>query len=251
MTDEDVRAAVAAHSAWYHRIELRPGIVTPGINDSRRILELLELPDDLSGKTVLDIGARDGFFAFECERRGAKVTAVDYYPAEGTGFALCARVLGSNVSFVQENIFHLTPERFGTFDLVLMLGLLYHLRDPLGALDIVHRLCADRCIVETHILDNHLVLGDRSVVPLESIDPRLATLPIMQFYPGRTLNNDATNYWAPNIACLEAMASEAGFAVQRTHVEGNRAILHATAEQDPMTLYQRSIARGDTLPRAQ
>lgn len=248
MTDDEVRSAVAAYRPWYHRIELRPGVVTPGINDSQRILELLEIPDNLRGKTVLDLGTRDGFFAFECERRGAQVTAVDYYPAEATGFALCARVLGSATTFIQENVFNLTPEKLGTFDLVLMLGLLYHLRDPLGALDAVHRLCADRLILETHVLDDHFLRADGTVVPLAAVDAGLADVPIMQFYPDTTLNNDATNYWAPNAACLQAMAREAGFAVERVHIEGNRAIMHARAEHDEITIYHREIASGKVLP---
>lgn len=66
-----------AEFEWYHTVELAPGVLTPGRYDHRRYLRHYELPDDLSGKTVLDIGAASGFFSFEFEKRGGRVTAVD------------------------------------------------------------------------------------------------------------------------------------------------------------------------------
>src|SRR5215212_12012394 len=73
---ESARDAVAANPVWYHTIELAPGVITPGYVDMRPVAERL-LPDDLSGKRALDIGTFDGFWAFEMERRGAEVTAID------------------------------------------------------------------------------------------------------------------------------------------------------------------------------
>ena len=73
MSDEAVWARIHAIRHWYHRIEIKPGIVTPGINDATVTLAMLDLPDDATGLRVLDVGTRDGFFAFELERRGAEV----------------------------------------------------------------------------------------------------------------------------------------------------------------------------------
>ena len=94
------------------------------------------------GLSVLDIGAWDGFFSFECERRGAsRVVAADYFSWHGSGwgtkagFTLARDVLGSKVEDVDIDVMDLTPERVGTFDLVLFLGVLYHLRHPLLALE--------------------------------------------------------------------------------------------------------------------
>src|SRR5690606_4371760 len=97
---EQLRERIASVSPWYHQIELAPGIVTPGVNDSAYTLARLDFPDDLSGKRAIDIGARDGFFSFELERRGAEVLAVDMMPREQTGFAVAADVLGSKVEYV-------------------------------------------------------------------------------------------------------------------------------------------------------
>src|SRR6201996_4023048 len=147
---EDAQEAlrlIAAHPHWYHQIEVAPGVVTPGVNDSQMILDTLRLPDDLSGLRVLDIGARDGFFSFECERRGAaEVVAIDYLPPEETGFPIAKKLVGSDVELRQANVYDLTPEEFGTFDLVLFLGVLYHLRDPMLALDRIADVSTGRVI---------------------------------------------------------------------------------------------------------
>jgi tRNA (mo5U34)-methyltransferase len=104
VTAANISEELAGFPHWYHRIEVAPGIVTPGINDSPAALRALGLPDDLTGRRVLDIGTRDGFFAFECERRGAEVVAVDAAPLEHTGFAIAARLLGSKVRYEQRSI---------------------------------------------------------------------------------------------------------------------------------------------------
>src|SRR5262245_34297053 len=131
---EEARKRIAAHEHWYHQIEVAPGVVTPGINDSQQILAALRLPERLDGQRVLDIGARDGFFSFECERRGAEVVAIDSMPPEQTGFPIAKELVGSGVEMLQRNVYDLSPEEFGSFDLILFLGVLYHLRDPMLAL---------------------------------------------------------------------------------------------------------------------
>ena len=240
--------AIAAHEDWYHRIELAPDVVTPGVNDSQHVLELLELPFSLIGKRVLDLGTRDGFFAFEAEKRGAEVIAVDYLPAHATGFALAAKVLGSKVTYVQENVFNCTPERFGTFDIVFMLGLLYHLRDPLGALDMVRDLAHDRVYVETYVCDEDVELADGSHSSLVQLDSRLAKTPLMMFLPGASLNADPSNFWAPNAACVEAMMIEANFTVRSLKRTKNRVLATGEVAGDEDRLYQRRIARGEDHP---
>jgi tRNA (mo5U34)-methyltransferase len=240
--------AIAAYTNWYHRIELAPGVVTPGTNDSDSVLEMLDLPFSLRGKRVLDIGTRDGYFAFEAEKRGAEVLAVDYVPAAATGFALAAEILQSRVTYVQENIYNCTPERFGKFDIVFMLGLLYHLRDPLGALDILHDLCTDQAFIETYVCDDQIFLADGTTVPLAAVDSRLPATPLMAFLPGMSLNADPTNFWAPNTSCVKAMLREANFKVLAVKRVENRAIVKAEIASDEETLYHRRIARGEMQP---
>ena len=125
-------------------MELPGGVVTPGVDDPRDRLRLLELPDDMSGLSVLDVGAWDGFFSFECERRGAeRVVAADWFAwqqaARGAkrSFELAREAFGSQVEDVEVRVEELSPERVGTFDLVLFVGVLYHVRDPIRALEAV------------------------------------------------------------------------------------------------------------------
>lgn len=241
MSDEFSRAQELIDSVdpWYHRIEVLPGLTTPGVNDSQLVLRALDLPDDLSGLRVLDIGTRDGFFAFECERRGANVTAVDYMPWEQTGFPVARELLGSNVEFQQANVYDLSHEKFGEFDLVLFLGVLYHLRDPMLALDRIWDVCRGRLIVETQIIDEGLLTPEGDFVRLADLDPRLSNIPLMQFYPGDSLNADPTCVWAPNEAGLRAMLEEVGFAVDGQFRLGQRGLAFAAWQDDHERRYWR------------
>jgi tRNA (mo5U34)-methyltransferase len=239
-TDEDARRLIATVPHWYHCIEVRPGIVTPGLNAAGIVLQHLELPDDCRGMRALDIGTRDGFFAFELERRGADVVAVDYMPSTRTGFGVASQLLGSRVRFVHGNIYELTPDELGTFDVVLFLGLLYHLPDPFGAMEIVRRLCHGVMCLESHAIDNGL-LQDGELCPLPAA---LTKVPLMQFYPGRSLNNDPTNFWGPNLACLEALARETRFEVRSSHLVGARAIVNCRAIEDQDRAFYNAMARG-------
>lgn len=241
MSDEFSRAQELIDSVdpWYHQIEVLPGLTTPGVNDSQLVLRALDLPDDMSGLRVLDIGTRDGFFAFECERRGANVTAVDYMPSEQTGFPVARELLGSKVEFQQANVYDLSHEKFGEFDLVLFLGVLYHLRDPMLALDRIWDLCRGRLIVETQIIDDGLLTPEGDFVRLVDLDPRLSNIPLMQFYPGDSLNADPTCVWAPNEAGLRAMLEEVGFSVDGQFRLGQRGLAFATWQDDHERRYWR------------
>lgn len=205
MSGSDLRARVAAHR-WYQTIDLGDGLVTQGVDDTPRRLGTIDLPASLAGRTVLDIGAWDGFFSFECERRGAaRVVAADYYSwhaSEGwgrkAGFEMAREALGSRVEDVDIDVMDLSPERVGTFDVVLFLGVLYHVRHPLLALERVASVTGDLLILDT-VVD---MVGIRR--------------PAAAFYPGRELNNDPTNWWAPNPPGVEALLQAVGFARVRT-----------------------------------
>jgi tRNA (mo5U34)-methyltransferase len=237
---EKARRLIASYEHWYHRIEVAPGVMTDGINDSQMILDAIELPEDLSGKRVLDIGARDGFFSFECERRGAaEVVAIDYLPPEETGFPIARQLVGSQVELRQANVYDLDPAEYGTFDLVLFLGVLYHLRDPMLALDKIASVSRGKAIIETQMIDDALLTEDGSFRRLADFDPELEKVPLMQFYPGGALNNDPTNVWAPNEVCLGAMLEESGFQVSSQLRIGQRGIAFAERKDDPVIDYWR------------
>ncbi len=242
--ESDVRRLIASVPNWYHRIEVAPGIWTPGVNDTPVVLQALGLPDTMSGLRVLDIGARDGFFSFECERRGADVVAIDYAPPGSTGFPLVKELIGSKLNLIQENLFNVTPEKYGLFDIVLFLGVLYHLRDPMMGIDIVRSVCKGELFLETHVMDSEVQMPNRDAKPLASIHPDLAGIPLMQFYPRNALNNDYTNYWGPNMRCVELMLEEANFRVLSSRLHGHRGIFRCTIGSDDQLEYLNRISRG-------
>lgn len=129
LSSEEIRNKIASRSRWWHRIEVTPGIVTPGEKNTIAELERMDLPERLDRMTVLDIGAAEGFYSFECEKRGGIVTAVDQFSSEESGFALVRKLLGSKVKHIHGSIYTLDPSELGQFDLVLCLGVLYHPRD--------------------------------------------------------------------------------------------------------------------------
>jgi tRNA (mo5U34)-methyltransferase len=199
MPIEDLPSRVAA-LRWYHTIDLGNGIVTQGVDETPYRLARLALPASFAGRTVLDIGAWDGFFSFEAEHRGAsRVVASDYYSWHGTGwgtkagFTLAREALQSRVEDVDIDVMDLSPDRIGTFDVVFFLGVLYHLPHPLLALERVASVARDLLILET-------------VVDLVGVHR-----PAAAFYPGRELNNDPTNWWGPNVPAVEAMLHAVGF----------------------------------------
>jgi tRNA (mo5U34)-methyltransferase len=229
--DGDLRSRVSA-LRWYHTIDLGQGVVTAGADDTSHRLARLDLPASLAGRTVLDIGAWDGFFSFEAERRGAsRVVASDYYSWHGTGwgtkqgFELARRALGSRVEDLDIDVMDLSPERAGTFDVVLFLGVLYHLPHPLLALERVASVTRELLILET-VID---MVGVRR--------------PAVAFYPERELNRDPTNWWGPNEAAVHAMLRTVGFDRLRTVTPSRsagyraaRAVYHSIRGKNRMAL---------------
>lgn len=140
--------------SWYHTFDL-DGCITPGMFDHRRIVDKLLLPERLDGLRCLDAASADGFFAFELKRRGAaevvsldaeSMDAQDWQGPPDTGrvdfdmselrrrFELVREVTGLDVQRVKCNLYEITPERLGQFDLVFLGNVLLHLRNPQAAL---------------------------------------------------------------------------------------------------------------------
>ncbi len=185
---------------WWHPIDLGDGLVTPGIDVTPARLAEIRMPEDLSGLSVLDIGAWDGFFSFEAERRGARrVLATDSFCWDGggwgtkKGFELARRALGSRVEDKWIQVLDLSPDTVGTFDVVLFLGILYHMKHPLLALERVASVTTGQLIMQTQV------------------DMLAVSRPAMAFYPGSELGGDPTNWCAPNPPALTAMLETVGF----------------------------------------
>jgi tRNA (mo5U34)-methyltransferase len=232
---ERAKRIVAAYPEWYHSIELAPGIVTPGrapLEVWQRTLRELHLPE-LCGKSVLDIGAYDGFFSFAAEKLGAaRVVALDepvwatdmaayltewrearergttlpspresrhWRPNELPGrgpFDAVHELFDSKVKPVVGNFMTMDLASLGRFDVVLFLGILYHMEDPLPAM---RRVAA--------LLNPGGFLG----IETEAVEiPGAPDAAFFEFFPGNELNNDAANWWAPNARALEGLMTAVG-----------------------------------------
>jgi tRNA (mo5U34)-methyltransferase len=212
---------------WFHSIDLGNGEVTEGEGKPLPMVEAesaVIFKHGVAGKSVLDIGAWDGAFTFEAERRGARdVLATDHHCWSGPGwgtkepFDYAHARLKSRVRSLDVDIPGLTVERVGQFDVVLFLGVLYHLKDPFGGLQIAASLAREMLVIET-------------VTGLNDLDQ-----PVMRFLAPRELANDPSNFWVPNVLCLERMLTGFGYRQIEiapnpfTPVHGayNRHIVHA------------------------
>jgi len=183
---------------WYHSIELPGGEVIQGLQTLEQLrtrLAQFPIPADLRGRRVLDIGAWDGWFSFEMERRGADVVALD--SAEHTQFRVARELLGSKVEYRTGDICRLSARDLGRFDIVLFFGVLYHVKHPLLALEAVCDLTNDLAFVESFVTDD---------------GSDLAAPPVMEFYETTELRGQFDNWVGPNSACLLAFCRTAGFA---------------------------------------
>lgn len=196
------QSVMTAPEQWFHSYDFPDGENVTGVKP----LWMLKAEADrvfkhgVTGKTVLDIGAWDGFFSFEAEKRGAsRVLATDHFSWSGPGWATQAGFdyahakHGSKIEARDIDVPDLTPDSVGRFDMVLFLGVLYHLKDPFTILESVSALT-----------NNHLVLETETALDF-------LPWPVMRYYEGSSLNNDPTNFWAPNRAGLKALLREFGF----------------------------------------
>jgi tRNA (mo5U34)-methyltransferase len=217
-TDQEyIRRRIHELGPWFHNMSLG-GVWTapehflgdyPAIK-WRRFAHAI--PEDLSGKTVLDIGCNAGFYALEMKRRGAaRVVAIDSDEGYLAQARFAAEVTGAEIELCRLSVYDVA--RLGErFDLVLFMGVLYHLRHPLLALDLIH----------AHVAKDLLVFqsmqrGSAEVEPVAEDYPFFDTgmfdrpgYPKLHFIEHRYAG-DPTNWWAPNRACVEAMLRSSGF----------------------------------------
>ncbi|MBO0727938.1 MAG: DUF1698 domain-containing protein [Acidimicrobiaceae bacterium] len=196
-TKEEFQREIASRK-WFHNFDFGGGVTTSGVDPTEVKLDALKLPD-LTGKSVIDIGAFDGFFSFESERRGAsRVVANDHWvwnwPGEDArrNIDLLRQVLDSRIELLDLPVEDLNPETTGTYDVVLFLGVLYHAPDPIRYLRNVRSITKELVVLET-------------LVDLLDVER-----PAAAFY-GDAFNNDASNHWGPNRLAVEAMLKKVGF----------------------------------------
>lgn len=203
MDVEQKKQKVEKVKTWFHAIDLGDGVVTPGskggISQGTKIMfDRLAIPDNLSGKTVLDVGAWDGYNSFEAEKRGAdRVVALDKFVWDwigSDGFDTAHEILNSKVEKKKLDVYEIKVEELGTFDIVLFLGVIYHLEDPMKALRNIASVTKEYCILESEVT--------------RRFDSKT---PYAVFCEGDSYLNDPSNWWVPNTACLVSMLREVGF----------------------------------------
>jgi tRNA (mo5U34)-methyltransferase len=209
-----------ANHFWWHSIDLGSGVVTPGRKPlSLHAREYSAIFDrvELSAASVVDIGAWNGAYSFEAKRRGAqRVLATDSYAWNNARFRgretfeLARSALGLDVEDRTIDLMEMTREGCGKFDVVLLLGVFYHLHDPIQGLGMAAALALDVLVVETHV------------------DMEFMSSPAMAYYPGAELAGDPTNWWGPNVPLMIAMLRGEGFSrIDAVSIAPGRAIFHA------------------------
>ncbi len=242
MNHETISQRVQALAPWFHNIDLQGVQTAPEhfLGDYPRVhWRTFEnaLPWDLRGRTVLDIGCNAGFFSIEMKRRGAaRVVGIDSDERYLAQARLAAEVSEAEIEFRQMTIYEVAALR-ERFDLVLFMGVLYHLRHPLLALDLLHEHVVGDLLLfqsmlrgspETTILQEDYPFQERAVFDRPEF-------PKMHFVEHK-YSGDQTNWWIPNRACAEAMLRSAGFDI-RSHPAPEvflcRTVPLASEKEDP------------------
>lgn len=214
MSSEDILAERAKNATregleqtgLYHSIRLPDGRLPRGAMDmeyQEQRLASFRLPEDLSGRRVLDVGPWDGYFTFEMERRGAEVTGIDCVDQDT--FREWRRLMGSKARYEQMEVYEIDPRRPGAFDIVLFLGVLYHLKYPPQGLEKICAVTRDVCIIDTVVVDGAAWL-----------EGKRPPIPVLEFYERNELAGQFDNWYGPTVSAVEALARAAGFA--RTEV---------------------------------
>ena len=200
--NEWILSQIEAEKYWFHRINLDEKTVTPGWSDAKNDkLPYFGIPEDMSGMRVLDIGHAEGFFSFEAERRGAtEIIGIDNYPPMNRKFNLCKYAQNSKANSYMMSVYDLDPKKFGTFDMVFFFGVLYHLRNPILALEKIASVCSGTLLLQTATCSN------TSSTPMAEFHPFGLTV-----NTGKESKTDPTCFWFPNTACVDAMLQHTGF----------------------------------------
>jgi SAM-dependent methyltransferase len=238
MVETSVALRLIQGRPWHHEFEIVPGVRTQGTYDPLPIWSELQLPEDLRGTSLADVGASNGYFSFEARRRGARVAAFDFKHKDNSGFGLAQYINGlSDIEHHHVNVLDMKVETYGQFDVVLALGLLYHVSDPYLALSNCAAMARKRLLIESYCAD-------------ASLPEAMRSRPIMTFisdpvrFPGHHLNADRTNFWGFTSACLHCMLEDLGFAALRTNVRGDRVFIDAVRSDADEKDTRLSIAYG-------
>lgn len=213
----DLAERVQALGPWFHDLDLRGVRTAPEHPLGPFLHELWEqvepaLPADMTGTTALDIGCNGGFYSLQMAKRGARVTGIDHDPRYLAQARFAAEVLGYEIEYLQFDAYDV--EQLGRqFDYVLFMGVFYHLRYPLLALDRVASLVKRRLVFQTMIRGRPGAMQLGADYPITETalfeDPRMPAM----YFVEHQYAGDPTNWWIPNESGVEAMLRSAGLRV--------------------------------------
>ena len=196
---------------FYQRFEIVPGVFTPSGVDSELMLEAAQVPHDMKGKTVLDVGCFNGAVGFLCERRGAsRVVCIDVNPDPQTlGITQIRDFLGSKIEYSCCNLYDITLNQLGKFDYVICFGVLYHLRHLLLGIDMLYQATRETCFIETAFCDN--------LVPSEVKDQNVIFFDYPHFYNPA----DHSNWFLPTLRAYAHILENCGFRAELCKIWGD------------------------------
>lgn len=233
MTREEILSELKRLGPWFHRIDLGGGLYTKtaSVMDEpvdhplgpwQTIQKLL--PRDLSGKTLLDVGCNAGFYAFEARRRGAKrVLGVDGQRQHVRQGLFVRKVLGLDVEFRRLNVYELSPRTVGKFDITLALGLLYHLKHPILALENLYQVTKELLVIETAIMPPRQTPKSFA----HSFGAAKTVLHSLAYVENpHDAKEQVFNWFLPGVDALTALLRNTGFAeVELVEVKDDRAVV--------------------------
>ena len=209
MEKKEIQKLVDDAGIWYHKIDLPHGVVTPGHSEQNHFhyYSIMKLPESLKNSRCLDIGACDGYFSFRMEKDGGDVTAIDnlrrnlkpdevkYLDTVNKPFETAKEALRSKVVFFNMDIEKPDFNILKDFDVVLFLGVLYHLQNPMLALSNIYNVMkvGGVCVIETEFIRT------------------TRKIPLIRYAPGKSYNQDPTNFFFPNEEALLGMVVDSGF----------------------------------------
>jgi tRNA (mo5U34)-methyltransferase len=222
----------------FQQWEIFPGYLVPGVKPVAAHMRRLQIPERLDGCRVLDIAPWNGFFGFECLRRGAaELVSLGPDDPDVTGYNKTRELLQiENCKYLRESVYDLSPAVHGRFDIVLFLGLIYHLRHPLLALDRIfdvasNRLFMDSPVIDKRVFDSTISEPERNKI-LEA-GKIVNQLPLLYFTKGRE-TGDPYTWFIPNRRALGDIIEHSGFVVDTTKDDGGNWI-SVSATKAPRT----------------
>jgi tRNA (mo5U34)-methyltransferase len=236
MDDQDLLQLIRANR-WHHDFEILPGIWTHGAYNPESLFAMLELPADMSGLRAADIGASNGFYSLRMHERGADVSAFDMRHQNVSGFALATKAKGVNILHHQVNLLELDPEKYGQFDVVLLLGVIYHVPDPLRVLRNILAMARKRLLLESYCVD---------ALPGITADmPVVTYMPDPRRRPAINCIDDHSNFWGFTSTALRLIMEDLGCTVRRiVRFNGDRVLVDADYVPDLLAVSRTDFAYG-------